>query len=269
MSVRGVPLSSIRRGISPQGTTNGLVKADDRRAFFIENLRKGYHIGRIAADGTVTEIYRKSVAPFIRSIAVTPNGYIWLTQSNGRLMRIDSHANVTEFKPEPGTTSSGLTIGDDGNVWVTEQNLEEMGTPFIARVAADGATKAFALPAGANPVNIAAGPDGNLWFSEYLHERIGRLNPKDGGVTEFNLSPGSGMAGAIVTGPDGKLWFTQFDDRIGQITTGGAIKNFQSGIRPNAGVTDIAPGSDGNLWFTESRADCIARITPDGVVTEF
>jgi streptogramin lyase len=31
----------------------------------------------------------------------------------------------------------------------------------------------------------------------------------------------------------------------------------------------IAPGPDGNLWFTDSSADAVGRITPDGVVTEF
>lgn len=32
---------------------------------------------------------------------------------------------------------------------------------------------------------------------------------------------------------------------------------------------DIAPGHDGSLWFTETKADKIARITPDGRITEF
>ncbi|HJP65733.1 MAG TPA: Virginiamycin B lyase, partial [Actinomycetota bacterium] len=31
----------------------------------------------------------------------------------------------------------------------------------------------------------------------------------------------------------------------------------------------ITPGPDGNLWFTDSAANAIGRITPDGVVTEF
>jgi virginiamycin B lyase len=31
----------------------------------------------------------------------------------------------------------------------------------------------------------------------------------------------------------------------------------------------ITAGPDGNLWFTDSTADAIGRITPDGVITEF
>ena len=277
ISVRGVLLSPITRGLSPQGTIDGhdLVRANDRNAFFVENLQNGYRIGRVTAAGTITDIYRgkvpetnPGVVGFVNAIAVAPNGYVWLTQSNGRFARIDSRANITEFKPKPGTSASGLTVGPDGSVWVTEESLKKTETAFIARFIPDGTMKIFPLLPDTNPVNTTVGPDGNLWFVDFFHDRIGRLNPADGRFTEFILPARSGPA-KIVTGPDEKLWFTQLNDRIGQITTNGAIKNFQSGIRPNAGVIDIALGADGNLWFTESRADCIGRITPDGVVTEF
>src|SRR5262245_26607128 len=40
---------------------------------------------------------------------------------------------------------------------------------------------------------------------------------------------------------------------------------------PTAGARPytIVAGPDGNLWFTESSAGRIARITPDGAITEY
>ncbi|MGH2805462.1 MAG: virginiamycin B lyase, partial [Thermoleophilaceae bacterium] len=35
------------------------------------------------------------------------------------------------------------------------------------------------------------------------------------------------------------------------------------------GSWGVASGKDGNLWVTDSRTSQIARITPDGEVTEF
>jgi streptogramin lyase len=50
-----------------------------------------------------------------------------------------------------------------------------------------------------------------------------------------------------------------------------AIVEFQVPT-PNAfigGFSGIAAGRDGNVWFTESAASKVARITPEGIVTEF
>ncbi len=65
------------------------------------------------------------------------------------------------------------------------------------------------------------------------------------------------------------MWFTEQADRIGRITTAGAITEFSSGISPGATLAGIAAGPDGNLWFTELVGRRIGRITTAGVVTEF
>ena len=38
---------------------------------------------------------------------------------------------------------------------------------------------------------------------------------------------------------------------------------------PNAQPIEIALGPDGNLWFTEQNTSAVARVTPDGVISEF
>jgi hypothetical protein len=73
----------------------------------------------------------------------------------------------------------------------------------------------------------------------------------------------------ITAGPDGNLWFTEeIGDKIGRITTAGAITEFPV---PAAGSMPfyITAGPDGNLWFTELYGDKIGRITTAGAITEF
>jgi streptogramin lyase len=81
---------------------------------------------------------------------------------------------------------------------------------------------------------------------------------------------------SIVAGPDGNLWFTQGANpgRISRITTDGTVTTMATGgVTPGFSANTvpalIAVGPDGNLWFTEIGGNAIARITPDGVVTEF
>ncbi len=91
------------------------------------------------------------------------------------------------------------------------------------------------------------------------------------GLTAY--SPSSNP-NSIVAGPDGALWFTEWiGNKIGRITTAGAITEFSNGISPNSDPSIIKVGPDGNLWFSESIADgsrsAVAKITTSGGVTEY
>jgi streptogramin lyase len=92
-----------------------------------------------------------------------------------------------------------------------------------------------------------------------------------GVVTEFAL-PGVG-AGVlslpsfplrIAAGPGG-LWFTDSGtNRVGVITTSGAVTEY---LPPRtAAQQGISAGPDGNVWFTSGPG--IERVAPSGVVTE-
>jgi streptogramin lyase len=156
--------------------------------------------------------------------------------------------SVTEFTGgvTPGFTANrspvGLTTGRDGNIWFTES-----GNPgAVARVNADGSVTELTggvtpgFTANRSPFGITTGPDGSIWFTEYAGG-VARVNP-DGSVTEFTagVTPGftaNGAPDGITTGPDGNIWFTEFA-ACGEACGGGP------------------PGA-------------VARINPDGSVTEF
>ena len=78
---------------------------------------------------------------------------------------------------------------------------------------------------------------------------------------EFPLPSASAGPYDIAAGPDG-LWFTeQLANKIGRISTIGAITEFPVANAPKG----IAEGPDGNVWFTASGS--IGKITPAGAIS--
>lgn len=121
----------------------------------------------------------------------------------------------------------------------------------------------------AYPADIAAGPDGAMWFTEYAGNRIGRIDPSTGAITEYGGMTAEARPRGITAGPDGNLWFTEFNaGKIGRITPSGAITEY-------AGLTgalpwDITSGPDGRIWFTEGWGSKVGRLDPTtGALTEF
>ena len=192
---------------------------------------------------------------------------------------------VTEFTGgvTPGFSANrgpfGITVGPDGNIWFTE-----VGGGDVARLNANGSVTEFVLTSEGHPAAIAAGPDGNLWFTEPAPDnRVGRLNPSNGTITELS-SPGTpgfsanANPGEITEGRDGNVWFTEFSaQRLARVNSNDTVTEFPSGVTPGfssdripAGIT---VGPDGNIWFTEigrfGGPGGVARFNPNHTVTEY
>jgi streptogramin lyase len=120
-----------------------------------------------------------------------------------------------------------------------------------------------------------AGRQGKL-FAAVLVALVALPSPARA-VTEFPLPDPPGQPGfnsqpaGIAVGSDGALWFTEENaHKIGRITTGGTITEFQVPTVPSA-PSEITAGPDGALWFTEIGANPpkIGRVTTAGVFTEY
>jgi streptogramin lyase len=129
-------------------------------------------------------------------------------------------------------------------------------------------TAEFAIPTGnSQPEGITLGPDGNLWFTEYHTNKVAKINPTTGTVTEYGVNGGPWV---ITVGPDNNLWFTEYDaNKIGKIKPDGTGFNEFNIPTPNSGPKGITVGPDNNLWFTEYNVNQIGKITTAGTVTEF
>jgi streptogramin lyase len=137
----------------------------------------------------------------------------------------------------------------------------------------------FPTPASVwNVGSLTTGSDGNVWFTS--SGRIGMINPKTGGVSQFTL-PGGASAEGITSGPDGNIWFAGFTGsgvlpfpgltNDGSATTSGiigminvtthAITEFPD-MMSNTYANQITTGPDGNLWFTNAGTKDIGIFNP-------
>ncbi len=175
-------------------------------------------------------------------------------------------AQTTQVKTFPirgGSQPFAITMGEDGNFWFTLSNSSN-----VARITPRGKISYFTTPSSSNPAFITPGPDGNVWFGEGSTGKIASVTP-DGIITEYQFSF-FGVSVGITTGSDGNIWFTDQTDHAVwrfEIATG-MFTEFRTPTS-NSFPGDITTGADGNMWFTEGAVDKFARITPQGVITEF
>jgi len=170
---------------------------------------------------------------------------------------------VKTFPIRRGSQPFAITMGEDGNFWFTLSNSSK-----VARITPRGTISYFRTPSLSNPAFITPGPDGNIWFGEGSTGKIASITP-DGVITEYQFSF-FGVSVGITTGSDGNIWFTdQTDHAVWRYElSSGRFTRFRTPT-PNSFPGDITTGSDGNMWFTEQAVDKFARITPQGVITEF
>jgi len=172
-------------------------------------------------------------------------------------------APVKSVPIRQGSQPFAITMGEDGNFWFTLSNGGK-----VARITPRGQISYFTTPSLSNPAFITPGPDGNIWFGEGSTGKIASITP-DGVITEYQFSF-FGVSVGITTGSDGNIWFTDQTDHAVwryELATG-TFTEFRTPT-PNSFPGDITTGSDGNMWFTEQAVDKFARITPQGVITEF
>ena len=67
--------------------------------------------------------------------------------------------------------------------------------------------RAYAVPAGSHPHDVAPARDGGVWYTAQHTGRLGWLDPRTGDTREIRLGADSAPHGVIV-GPDGAPWIT-------------------------------------------------------------
>ncbi len=132
-------------------------------------------VGRLSADGAITELALPNGGKGPYGITVDPDGIVWVAETSpGRLVRIGPNASVSEVPLSGSHIPLGVATGPDGSLWFTE--LGSAGF-CVSRLSADGTLREFRTPTnGSLPDAIAAGPDGNVWAAERGVGRIARVS---------------------------------------------------------------------------------------------
>jgi len=152
----------------------------------------------------------------------------------------------------------------DGNVWVPYRFLANK----IARLNPNtGEVREFRIPnKGMAEIHMAVpATDGTVWFNEIRSDKIGKWDPRDQQITEFQAAPqldregilSNGYKNAIRIDSKGYVWssgqpLTRFDP------TTSTFKYFLDAPQKTYG---LAMDEAGNMWFTASQESKIGKVT--------
>jgi virginiamycin B lyase len=197
------------------------------------------------------------------AIASGPNGLLWFTETSiGKIGQITTAFPpvITEFLLSPTARPTAVTLGSDGNMWVTDP-----ATDAIWKVSQKGVVGApCLLPSNADPTAIVTGSDGSLWFTEAGINKIGRLpvtnTPACGNVTHFNVPTRNAGLASIVAGADGALWFTErTSKKLGRMLVTGHVAAEYS-LNPATNPTSLVEGIDDNFYFSDPGTNQIGQF---------
>ncbi len=108
---------------------------------------------------------------------------VWFVDAaSDRLGRLTATGGLTWFSPPAGSRLTGVTLGPDEALYVTELAGNAIARFPLARFDPNAnpntgrLTEELALPiAGAQPFLITSGTDGNVWFTERGQQKIGAV----------------------------------------------------------------------------------------------
>jgi virginiamycin B lyase len=164
-----------------------------------------------------------------------------------------------------------MTVGPDGNIWFAAVNAS--GAPEIGRLKGTGTVSYFPTETGTGFVlGLAAGPDDDVWFTSLGGNdntwKIGKMTTRGRIVFNETLPNGYGSQGDLAVGSDGDVWFALDGPgkAIGKSDPTGVVTIYRCRF---CGASGLTHGPDGNIWFTHFTPFGIAKITPDGTITNY
>lgn len=185
--------------------------------------------------------------------AVAAQGHaVWVAPSHGLLTRLDALTGAVRDRLDPHASPSGIAIGADGAVWLTDSDNNS-----VIRVDPTGVLTP--IPVGHGPTGIAVG-EGGVWVVDSPDETLERIDPDTASVTA-SIPVGRSPAGVAVGG--GSVWVANSGD--GTVTridprTDKPISKTVVGNSPQALTV-----AGGRVWVTiDERSITPNQIGPGG-----
>lgn len=208
------------------------------RIWFIDNFCQ---VGYITMDQKIL-IYTLKIACDPNTIALGPDGNIWLSGNSGVVARLTPTGIESDFTTKFVRIVS-MTAGPDGAIWFGGcRNI-----CYIGRMKTDGTYRTYSFGAHGYPSALISGPDGNLWIADYNYS-VHKFSTN--GVNTVYTVPGHPIN--IIVGPDGALYFEENNDDLnepnylGRVTTSGSVTIIS---QPNGySVNYIVNGPGHLIW---------------------
>lgn len=190
------------------------------------------------------------------------HGLIWFTErGTGRLGSIDGAGHIRQYTIPDGTVGVPIPqaivlIG--GGVWFTDALNNRIGRLDLG----SGGFDFFTVPTG-GPGGMTLGHDGDLYFTERDFDKIGRLDPRTGLFTEWQLTVGA-SPNRFAVDPRGNVWFTELGTNgLGWIDGRGHVHQ----IALAGGAVGITFANH-HLYTAMYTAGGLDELTPSGQVVK-
>ena len=220
---------------------------------------------------TITPVHHGAVTTWqvpealvgLRSIAVGPDGRVWVTEQNrGQVDSLEGN-QLTRYQIPTLSTDAGAFAfgwGPGGALWFT-------GYPggTLGRVFPDGSVNLFASRGdAATTLGITQGPDETMWTTDPNLGAVVKVGP-DGTITPIEVSSNGGQTqrpGFIAPGTDGKfMWFTIPDtSQVAKVSTGSDATITRYEVPGHVTPRNIVSTGDGMFWVSLEDETALAHV---------
>jgi virginiamycin B lyase len=240
---------------------HGLVADKEGNIWFTANF-KGY-IGRLNQEtGKITTYKLPPPARDPHTPVFDGKGMLWFTVQQGNMIgRLDPKTGHVEIRPLPIPDSRpyGIAVNSEGIAFFCELGANRLASidPDTMRITE------YPLPRNARPRRLAITAD-IVYFTDYASGKLGRFNPADNKVIEWN-SPGGPTSkpyGMAIT-PDGAVWYSESGVTPNTIVRfDPKTQTFLSWPIPSGGgvVRNMAATPEGNLYLACSGKNMVAIV---------
>jgi len=167
-------------------------------------------IGRLTpSSGVISEFPIPTADSIPIQLAVDAHGVVWFTEAKaGKLGRLNPlNGNMNEFAPVNSTLvgPTGITIGPDGGVWITEHG----GNRITMFDPTNQSFKSFQLSDDkAFPFGLALYQKDRVWFVEHIANSIATLDLTTGRFDTFPIPNPTSDVQLLAVDSQGNVWFT-------------------------------------------------------------
>lgn len=202
------------------------------------------------------------------SVMVDRKGMVWTAgYGNGTIGKLKpSTGAIAEFAVPSGNASGPhtLALSNDGEtLWFTMQTGNRIGSvdTLTGRIAE--------YETSGNPGGIAIDRAGNVWWCRSGDDKLGRLEPRTGKISELDMGRSS-RPRRIATAPDGTLWVTLSGN--GRLAKVDPVSSRVVDTYPlpggNAGAYAVAVDDAGIVWTNQIKLDVMIRFDPSSTTMQ-